>query len=195
MTLDDSFDDLMQRLRVGDSEAARIVFDRFAQRLAGLARKHLDARLRPKLDPEDILQSVFESFFRRQAAGEIAPEGWESLWSLLTVITLRKCGHQVRYFHALCRDASRETPSLDEDSLLGCQTIARDPTPVEAAVLAETVTQLMSWLTTRDRPIVTLALQGRTAAEIGCAVDRPRRAVYRVLERVKNHLQAMQAED
>ena len=48
-------------------------------------------RLRAKVDPEDVLQSVCESFFRRHAEGEFSLKDWDSLWALLAVITLRKC--------------------------------------------------------------------------------------------------------
>jgi RNA polymerase sigma-70 factor (ECF subfamily) len=64
------FHDLMARLRDGDPDAARAVFDRFARRLAALAAARLPAVLRSKLDPEDVVQSAFRTFFRRQAAGD-----------------------------------------------------------------------------------------------------------------------------
>ena len=56
----------MGRLRSGEDEAAREVFVRFAARLAGLARRHLDVRLAVKVDPEDVVQSAYKSFFVRQ---------------------------------------------------------------------------------------------------------------------------------
>ena len=37
--------------------------------------------------------------------------GWDGLWSLLTLITLRKCGHQTRHFRAACRDVRRSLRS------------------------------------------------------------------------------------
>jgi len=36
------------------------LFEQFAQRLIGLARLHLDARLQHKVDPEDVVQSVYK---------------------------------------------------------------------------------------------------------------------------------------
>src|SRR5580692_11428902 len=98
MSVDPSFDTVMQRLRAGDDEAAADVFRRFADRLIGLARSRLDERLRQKVDPEDVMQSVFKSFFRVQADGKLDLANWDSLWALLTVITLRKCGHRIEYF-------------------------------------------------------------------------------------------------
>ena len=66
MSLPDSFDDVITRLRDGDSEAATEIFHRFAARLIALARTRLDSRVRQKVDPEDVVQSVFRSFFIRQ---------------------------------------------------------------------------------------------------------------------------------
>src|SRR5438477_5807330 len=131
-----SFDDLMARLRVGDNDAATQVFHRFANRLIELARRRLDPQIRQKLDPEDVLQSVFRSFFVHQAAGEITGlESWDNLWSLLVVITLRKCGRRVEYFHTASRDVQREKPSpvSEDESGADCGTSSDEPTPSEAA--------------------------------------------------------------
>ena len=76
MPQSESFDDVMGRLRAGDqSAAATEIFQRFARRLIGLARTRLDDRVRSKVDAEDVLQSVFRSFFVRQAVGWHAQSG------------------------------------------------------------------------------------------------------------------------
>src|SRR5437879_8938088 len=75
-----SFDDLMARLRTGDNDAATQVFNRFANRLIELARRQLDPQIRQKLDPEDVLRSVFRSFFAHQTAGQVTGlESWDNL--------------------------------------------------------------------------------------------------------------------
>ncbi|MHB1422693.1 MAG: ECF-type sigma factor [Gemmataceae bacterium] len=111
--------DFLTRLHQGDAEAARRLFDRFAHRLIGLARQRLDSRLRGKVDPEDVMQSVFKSFFRIQQEKAVAFSGWDDLWSLLTIIALRKCGHCVAYYRAACRDVRREraVPCRDTEVL------------------------------------------------------------------------------
>src|SRR5205823_4289317 len=103
-----SFAEMMERLRLGDGPAAAQIFDRFAGRLVGLARSRIHGLLRQKVDPEDIVQSVFRSFFLRQSEGRMEVGSWDSLWGLLVVITLRKCGRCVEYFHAARRDIHRE---------------------------------------------------------------------------------------
>jgi RNA polymerase sigma-70 factor (ECF subfamily) len=193
MAEDRSFDDLMARLRTGDDAAAALVFDRFAQRLLALARSRLDRLLRPKVDAEDVLQSVYRSFFRRQAQGSYELADWDSLWGLLTVITLRKCGHRAKHFRAACRNVRREV-DLPVGDTIELQLMGRDPTPSEAIRLAETLEQVMLELTERERTILALGLQGEDVAAIGAQVGRTERTVQRVLQRVRKRLEQMHAE-
>jgi RNA polymerase sigma-70 factor (ECF subfamily) len=192
-----SFDDLMARLRQGDNTAEAEVFHRFRRRLIGLAQSRLGGLLRAKVDPEDVMQSVFKSFFLRHAEGQFELEDWDSLWSLLTTMTLRKCGYQIRHFRRGGRDVQREVkpqPGPD-DSSASWEAIAREPTPAEAMLLAEAVEQLFRGLDDRERDIVQLSLQGYDVAEISPRVGRAERSVYRVLERVKGRLLRLSAED
>jgi RNA polymerase sigma-70 factor, ECF subfamily len=195
MLPDESFAELEARLLAGDPAAAEEIFRRFAQRLIGLARHHLDARLRAKVDPEDIQQSVLNTFFKRHARGDFDLQGWDSLWALLTRITLRKCGHQLEVHLAQCRDLQRELrQSASVGSGSSWQAIARDPSPSEAAMLAESVQLLLEALSQRDRDIVSLRLQGYSADEVCTLVNRPRRTVYRVLNRADEHLKRLLAD-
>lgn len=194
---DDSFDDLMARLVKGDEQAATQIFQRYGHRLIGLARSHLDGVMRQKVDPEDVVQSVFRSFFQRNAEGNWNLDDWDSLWSMLTVITVRKCGHRIGHFRAMRRDVRREVnPSAKDDGTsTGWEAIAREPTPEEAARLSEIVEQLMRELDERDRPILSLSLQGYAIPEISEQIGRTERTVYRAMDRIKRRLLAMRAED
>jgi RNA polymerase sigma-70 factor (ECF subfamily) len=185
----------MARLRAGDQPAAAEVFHRFAERLIALARTRLDHRLRQKVDPEDILQSVYKSFFRRHRQGAFELAGWDGLWSLLTVLTLRKCGRWRVRFRAECRDVDRETSLAALSESAGWQALAREPTPAEAAVLTDTVEHLLHSLEERDRAIVSLTLQGYSVAEVARQLGRPERTVFRVLERVKRRLRRLENSD
>jgi RNA polymerase sigma-70 factor (ECF subfamily) len=191
-----SFDELMARLRSGDNDAATAIFQRFARRLLALARSRLDLLVRRKVDPEDVLQSVFESFFARHVDGQFRLEDWDGLWGMLVVLTVRKCGRRVGYFHAARRDVQREAQSATtQQSDADCAAIAREPTPSEAAMLTETVQQLMQRLEGRDRQILTLSLQGHNVAEISARIGRTERTVQRVLERIRKWLERMRADE
>jgi RNA polymerase sigma-70 factor (ECF subfamily) len=197
MSPTDSFAALMGRLRSGEDEAAREVFVRFATRLAGLARKHLDARLAVKVDPEDVVQSAYKSFFIRQRDGELDVGTWDGLWGILTLITLRKCADRAAYYGAAKRNVARETAGGGTDSaypLIG-RALDRDPRPDEAALLSETVEALFRLIDDADeRAILEFSLQGYTAVEISERLGRAERSVRRLRERVRKRLERMQAD-
>jgi RNA polymerase sigma-70 factor (ECF subfamily) len=195
----DSFGKFLARLRAHDSAADRMIFERFAGQLVALARRRTDEVLRHKVDPEDVVQSTYKSFFHRYGDGELAVVNWNSLWGLLTRITLRKCAERVAYHRAECRDAAREAPARprgeDDDETSWPEALAREPTPLEAAELSETLQRLLSGLDQDERPIVELSLQGYSTREISEQLDRPERTVRRLRERVRAQLERMQVED
>ena len=191
-----SFQDVMAQLRDGRNEAAAQVFNRFASRLILLARKQLDAKVRQKVDPEDVMQSVFRSFLIRTAQGQLGEfDSWDNLWAMLVVMTQRKCGRRMDYFHTARRDVRREIQgiSVDQPSAVGMN--AQEPTPSEVAMLSETMERLMSTLQGRNREILTLSLQGYTPAEVCTEVACTERTVYRVLDRVREWLETVHDED
>jgi RNA polymerase sigma-70 factor (ECF subfamily) len=184
-----SFVDLMARLRAGDDSAASQVFHRFASRLIVLARGRLDPRLRQKVDAEDVLQSVFHSFFARYADGQFTLKDWDSLWGLLTSITLRKCARRAEHFQAARRDVRREARSQSPDWDVVSEAWARDPTPEEATLLTETVRELLDGLEPREREMIVLTLQGYTQAEISTKVGWGERTIQRILGRIRRRLE------
>jgi RNA polymerase sigma-70 factor, ECF subfamily len=191
-----AIDDLNPAAKPTDDEAARAIFERFTRRLIGLARSWLQHRLQHRIDPEDIVQSAYKSFFLRYGDQALAAEGWEGLWGLLTVITLRKCSDRVRYNRAERRDINRETPVPDGSAAETWQdAVGREPTPEQAAVLAETVEQLLQGLDADERPIIELSLQGCSTQEISTQLGRAERSVRRLRERVRKQLERIQAED
>ncbi|SRR5579875_376929 len=167
MTTNPSFDELMSRLRQGDNEAARQLFERFADRLIALARQQLSAQLRGRIDPEDVIQSVFRSFFRRQQETGFRLRDWDDLWALLTRMTLHKLGLHIAYHLAECRSILRESEEhVYQKDVASWTVLAREPTPLEAMIFSETVEELLRPLNSRDRTIAMLALQGYTRHEI-----------------------------
>ena len=59
---------LLAQWREGDQQAAGHLFHRYAEQLTALARGRLSARMGRRFDPEDVVQSVYCSFFK--GAGE-----------------------------------------------------------------------------------------------------------------------------
>ncbi len=191
-----AFQNLIQRLQQGDADAAQELYDAFVHRLISLARKKLPSSLQAKLDPEDVVQSVMRSFFGRVQAGEFRLHDRDSLWSLLALITLRKCGHKVKYYLAGCRDLRRELQreeNFPEDNALTpaiWQALAREPNPAELAEIFDTVEHLMKRLNRNQRRIVMLRLQGFSTSEIAEELGKSQRSVQLVLETARDLLLA-----
>lgn len=193
MASENDFDRLMERLRRGDEDAATEVFHRFARRLIALARSQLDSWIRTRVEPEDVIQSVFRSFFSRFEAGQFQFGDWDNLWTVLTLITVRKCANRSEFWQAAKRDLTREAhPSRQDDPLQ--QALARDPTPSEAAILSETLEQLMKELPARDQLILAAHLQGHEVAAISEEVSVTERTIRRTLERVRQTLIRLQSD-
>lgn len=192
MGADDSFRRMMSHLGSGDPRGGDEIIRRFTRRLIGLARGRLNAVVRSKVDPDDVVQSVLRSFFARQANGAWELQDWDSIWSMLAVITVRKCGHLAEYHLAARRDAKREV-SPTADGLW--EPIDREPTPAETAMLADLVENMLAGQSERDRQILEYRLQGESAAEIARRVGCSENTVGRVLARARQRLERMADSD
>ena len=191
--MSNSFAEFLTRLQTQDDAAAHELFRRFAHQLIALARRRIDAGLRHKVDPEDVVQSAYKSFFHRYGDGSLEVVNWNSLWGLLTLITVRKCVERAAYHRAECRDAAREAfPPTGEEAAPWLEPLSREPTPLEAAVLSETVDQLLAGLDQDERPILELSLQGCTTREISEQLGRAERTVRLLREGVRHRLERMQ---
>ncbi|MCA9048808.1 MAG: hypothetical protein KDA89_08780 [Planctomycetaceae bacterium] len=182
---------LVTRLHAGDDAGLELLFQQFAARLITFARGHISTHYRNRVDPEDVVQSVFKSFLDRYRDRKLDIRSGDGLWGLLTVITLRKCADRIVQLRTQCRDVRREVSDAglaDPEGRLYFAAIDRQPTPEEACMLAESVTQLLCGFDPEDRPIVELHLQGYSAAETATLLNRAERSVRRIRERVRQQL-------
>jgi RNA polymerase sigma factor (sigma-70 family) len=160
-------------------------FADYAQRLIGLAYKRLTERARRMAEPEDVVHSALYSFFERHT-GEIDLESPESLWARLVLITLRHCGKwNKRAWRA--PQLVPIGPSAD-GSDAGFEPSDGQPTPEEAAVLADLLDDLMRQLAPRQRQVCQLLLQGFGADQIGDAMQVSNTLAYRWIKQVREKL-------
>jgi RNA polymerase sigma-70 factor (ECF subfamily) len=181
--------------RLAGDANARELFDRFTCELIALARRQVDVRLRHKIEPEDVVQSAYKSFFLRYGEAALGNQEWRKLWGLLTCITLRKCADKVRYHRAECRDMAREAapPPGAQNPEFWPEGVSQEPSPEHAAILAETVEQVLHRLNADERPILELSLQGYTTQEISAQLGRAERSVRRLREHVRKQLERLRA--
>src|SRR5262245_38552489 len=130
-TADASDHSLLRRIRRGSQDAAAELYLRYANRLRALARAQCSAELTRQVEIDDIVQSVFGSFFRGLGLGYYEVPAGEELWGLFLVIALNKIRAKGRHHRAAMRDVRR--------------TVAVDVFP-EAASLADADSAACSFL-------------------------------------------------
>jgi RNA polymerase sigma-70 factor, ECF subfamily len=179
---------LLSRFRRGSQEAARQLYHRYARRLRALARARGASGLTKRVDPEDIVQSVFGTFFRGASCGRYdIPEG-EDLWKLFLVIAL----NQIRaegVFHLAAKRDVRLTFALDRlpPSVRLKGQMRGTALGFSKLVIEEALERLPS----QHRSIVELRTEGHRVAEIARQLGRSKRSVERILQESRNTLSAV----
>ncbi len=172
---------LVARLRSGDDDAARDLYDRYARRVFGFVQDQMSDHLAAQVEPQDIVQSVFKSVFRGMMSGGYdAPEG-RTLWRLLAVIAVHKVRRNAARRAAAKRD-SHKTVSLD---VLPGQSFPARPTPLE---IEQGIRETIEHLSETERTVVMLRLQGYSVEEISQRVQRSRRTIERTLQHIRQEL-------
>jgi RNA polymerase sigma factor (sigma-70 family) len=181
---------LLNRLITDDSVGAKAIFDRYVERLLKLARSHLSAKLRRRLDPEDIVQSAYRSFFVHANNGEFQLQRAGDLWRLLAGITLNKLYRQVERQTADKRSLNREE---NVEALDACDSIT--PSVAEVVALAEVMGLIVARLSDDERSVLIARLHGADWDEIGISVEKSPRTVRRLLEQAENKIRSGLTDD
>lgn len=189
------FQAFADRLSSGEDGAAAALLDRYCTRLVALARTRLGSGLTAKADPEDVVQSVLRTFFRRLGTGEVELRDWSSLSSLLSLLTIRKCSRHQRRHLGATRDARREISLANpkRGNAFELSIPDREPTPEEVATFADLIAWLLAGLEERDSRAVELIVAGEEIDVVAGRLNRSRRTVYRSLERARRRLLALES--
>jgi RNA polymerase sigma-70 factor (ECF subfamily) len=183
---------LLRRFRCGQPDAATELYLRYAERLRSLAVGQCAPDLAPRMDPDDIVQSVFRTFFRRAARGQYdVPEG-EDLWKLFLVIALHKIRSAATFHRAAKRDV-RATGTGLTDAPAGQHPAA--PDEVALTTLRMVIDELLGSLPPSMRAIVEMRVEGHEVEEIARRTQRSRRSVERALHEFRSRLSPLIRED
>ncbi len=177
--------ELLERWRRGDQDAAALLWQRYALRLLALVRGRLTPHPAGDLDPEDVVQSVFRRLFAHARDGRTVLRHSGDLWRLLVAIGLHRIQDQRRRAGARRRFLGTRQP-LTEDT---AELLAREPSPEEAALVADELAHALHGLEPRQQEMVVLRLQGCRIDEIADLLQCHERTVRRVLERVRRRLE------
>jgi len=158
---------------------------RYARRLTSLVERQCSAELARSVGVEDIVQSVFGSFFRWIGPDYYDIPDWDELWKPLLVIALHKIRSKATYHHAAKRDAHRTIGGAEARRRLELQANARESPD---AFLELVVEEILERLPPQSRMIVKLRIEGCDVAEVAQKTGRSRRSVERILQETRQKL-------
>lgn len=177
--------ELVARCRAGDQSAASVLFNRFVERLLVLARRRISQRLASRVDAEDIVQSVFRTFFHRLQNDQFQFDDQDDLFKLLVRITVHKTLRQIAYHKAAKRDPSMEAHQGENDNEMLMQVLDVEPSPDTIVTFMDQLEHFLSQLDPDQRQILELRLQGFSTDEIAKQLGLYDRKIRRVLERIR----------
>ena len=176
------FQSFQERLQAGESNAVKKLFDDYSRRLVRLAGNNIHPALLKRFDGEDVVQSVFRTFFRRQEAGKFHIEHSQELWQLLVTLTLCKTRSHARKHTADRRDARADLSMPNE------QMLDRQPLPEDALALWEEIDVVLEGLPDRTGEIISMRLEGKTRTEIAKELNLSRQTIHRILKLIQERL-------
>jgi RNA polymerase sigma-70 factor (ECF subfamily) len=165
-------------------EAARQLWLRFAERLGTVVRRRLDPRILRRAGVDDVVNSMFASFFAAAPGPDGPPRDRAELWRLLVHFTMCKVVDTAQYHRAQRRDVYRERPPAGpaghaddpRDGVADAEDVRRMG-PEDEAVAREEFARLLAVLPEDLQRVFALRLEGYTNAEIGAQVGRVERTV------------------
>ena len=183
---------LLRRFQGGQRDASTELYLRYAERLHALVVKQSSKDLARRVDAEEIVQSVFRTFFRRAAHGHYAVPDGEEMWKLLLVIALNKVRAAGAYHRAAKRDVRQTVAGEAFDHAMESER-GRDEGAL--TVLKMVIEELLDGMPTANRQMIELRIEGHEVAEITERVKRSKRTVERVLQGFRDRLEALIHED
>lgn len=170
---------LLKRVERGEPDAPELIYHRYAEKLLTLARVHTGTDLSARFDPEDILQSVFRTFFRRAGRGDYDLPDNDSLWNLLLVIGLNKLRAKGAYHRAGVRDVRRTKSGVAADEAVR-ETAAADE--MALAELRIALEEVLAGLPDSQRVILEGRMAGESVDAIAARTGRSKRTVERGIQ-------------
>lgn len=164
---------------------AEQLVNRYSERLMALARRRISQRLASRIDPEDIVQSVFRTFFRRAKEKKFEIADQDDLSKLLFRITIHKTLRQVAHHKAAKRDPNQETAQGEHSQELMLELLGKEPTPEAIAVFVDQMDHFFAKLKPDECKILEMRMEGYGTEEIAKQLNTYDRKIRRVLERIR----------
>lgn len=177
----------------GDSSAANRIWKHYFDRLVRAVRKRLYGHNRAVSDEEDIVLSVFDSFYAAAEQGRFPDlSDRDDLWQLLLTMSARKVIDKRRHDQRQRRGGGAAIQSLntDADDSTIIEAIGSEPSPDMILMMQESVEQLFSHLGVGQlKDLAGAKLEGYSNAEIADRFECSERTIERRLHLIREKLQ------
>jgi RNA polymerase sigma-70 factor (ECF subfamily) len=189
--------ELVDRWRAGDEDAATILHERYLGRLLNLVGRHLAGKFNSRLDPDDVVQSVFRSIFRLTREGRFEFEGDSDFWKLLLTMALNKVRNTVRHHQAGKRDPSQESISTSADGVDGyiVNRLSSQPTVQEIVSFTDMLEQILLRLDPDQAALIQYRIEGYTQKEIAEKLNVDDRTVRRMFASIRSRGEELLGDD
>jgi RNA polymerase sigma factor (sigma-70 family) len=180
----------------GDSIAANRIWEHYFDRLVRSVRGRLSGQNRAVSDEEDIVLSVFDSFYNAAEKGRFPDlSDRDDLWRLLLRMAARKVIDKRRHDLRQRRGGNVKIHSLDQadDDKHVIEAIGDEPSPEMVLMMHESVEQFFSHLGVGQlRDLAGAKLEGYSNAEIaqrfGCSERTIERRLHLIREKCQQEL-------
>lgn len=177
----------------GDSLAAHQIWHHYFDRLVRAVRGRLSGQNRSVTDEEDVVLSVFNSFYEAAQNGRFPDlADRDDLWRLLLRMSARKVIDKRRHDQRQRRGGGIKHRSLnqaDEDKSV-IEVIGSEPSPEMVFILEESLEQFFSHLGVGQlRDLAVAKLEGYSNAEIAKRFECSERTIERRLHLIREKLQ------
>jgi RNA polymerase sigma factor (sigma-70 family) len=176
------FEQLMERVRSGDTEAAREIFDNYGPAIRMVVRRRLNRRMRIEFDSLDFTQDAWASFFH------IVPERCTfetpaDLVAFLSRIVRNKLTDAYRQRYQTAAHDRRKLRSLQPDVH---DRPGRQPTPSQFAIADEEWDRMLQDKPPKLRHALEMLRAGHSRQEIAASLGLHPRRIQRLLQQLND---------
>jgi RNA polymerase sigma-70 factor (ECF subfamily) len=176
------FERLMERVRSGDPEAAKEIFERYGKAIQTVVHYRLDSRMRSEFDSLDFAQDAWASFFRIPAE-KYTFQTPEELVAFLTRVVRHKI---IDSYRKRCQGSKKSGQKFRRSHSYIDNQPAREPTPSHAAIIEEEWRRLLKNKPPKIRRALELLRDGYSQREIAQRLDLNVKTIQRLIKKLND---------
>ena len=187
--------ELIKLAREGNESAFEEIYNRYAANVFCLANDHLNEKFRRRLNPEDLVQSIFRTIWRTTRNQDRKLEDFtsdEGLRTWLVTIALNKIFSKIKHNQRKMRDVGAERNLSPEarDAVLSNASF-RTPIPESIVEAADLYERIIRNLDPTNQQILQFLVSGYNQKETAELVNVTPRTVRRRVKEIKTTVEQL----